>query len=97
MTTARRPQNRLSLGEWKSLWGVLWRALLLGPILFPIGACLLALVVGFLLGPPVYAAALILEAHWIFATALAATWFGLVCRARPIVKTIFDGFEWCSL
>jgi hypothetical protein len=96
MATARSPVNRLSAGEWKSLWGILWRTLLFGPILFPIGACLLALVLGFLVAPPIYAGALIFQGHWIFAVALGATWFVLLLWARPRLRRVFDGFEWAS-
>jgi hypothetical protein len=89
--------NRLSKQEWKSLWGILWRTLLLGPIIFPLGACLLALTVGFLLGPPFYAIILMLEGHPFAAVALVVTWFGLVRWARSVIKKVFDGIVYSGI
>ena len=42
--------------DWKSLWRVLGRVLLFGPILWVLGLALLALVIGAFVAPPFYAA-----------------------------------------
>ena len=38
--------------DWKSLWGILWRVLLLAPVLWVLGLALLVIVLGAFIVPP---------------------------------------------
>ncbi|HEY6167077.1 MAG TPA: hypothetical protein VI454_03495 [Verrucomicrobiae bacterium] len=89
--------NKLTREEWKSLWGILWRLLLFGPILLPLGAALLFLVAGFVFVPPCYAFMAIVDGHVLRGIVVAAAWLVLFRLNRNLLRKMFEGLEYSGI
>jgi hypothetical protein len=87
----------LTKEEWKSLWGILWRVLVFGPILFPIGAILFSLVVALLLFPPCYAVLAIATGDILLGLAVAAVWLVLLRLTLRLRRKLFEGIEYAGI
>ena len=83
--------------DWKSLWGVLWRVLLFGPILWVLGSALLTLVIGAFLAPPLYAAFAFYFGDWFRGIVALAAWTVVLRFRRPILRWTLDGIEYGSI
>ena len=66
------PQPRKT--DWRSLWGILWRVLLLGPIFGLLGLALLLLVIGAFAAPPLYAVFAFVSGDWLLGIMALAVW-----------------------
>ncbi len=83
--------------DWKSLWGILWRVLLLGPIFGLLGLGLLLLVIGAFVAPPIYAVFAFASGYWFFGVLAVAAWAVVLRFRRPILRWTLEGFEYASL
>jgi hypothetical protein len=83
--------------DWKSLWGILWRVLLLGPIFWLLGMALLLLVIGAFAAPPLYAVFAFVSGDWFFGIVAIAAWAVVLYFRRPILRWALEGIEYASL
>ena len=79
------------------LWAVLWRVLVLCPILWIFGLAFLLVVVAALVVPPFYAAFAIFTGDWLFAAAALLGWFVVLRFRRPLLRWTLQGIEYASL
>jgi hypothetical protein len=87
----------LTKEDWKSLWGILWRVLLFGPILFPLGVAILVLILGFLLIPPCYALLAITSGDVLLGLAVGGVWLVLLRFSRRLLRKVFEGWEYTGI
>ena len=83
--------------DWKSLWGILWRVLLLAPVLWVLGLALLVIVLGAFVVPPFYAVFLICAGHWLVSGIVIIGWLFLLGFRTPILRWTLDGFEYSDI
>jgi hypothetical protein len=78
---------------------VLLVALIVGPILMPLGAVFFVAVLASVYATPVYVCVLFIEGHYVLAVALLAAW--VFWLRSPLRAKLFcwmlEGFEWSSL
>jgi hypothetical protein len=89
------PQSRKP--DWKSLWGILWRVLLLGPVVGLLGLALLLLVIGAFAAPPIYAVFAFVSGDWFFGILAVTAWAVVLHFRRPILRWALEGIEYASL
>jgi hypothetical protein len=98
---SRDKPNRVWLGlsenEWKGLWAVLWRVLLLGPIVGLLGLAWLLVVSAAVIAPPLYAAFALFSGDGLFGIAALVGWFTLLRFGRPLFRWTLQGIEYGSL
>ena len=87
----------LTKNDYRGLWGVLWRVLVFGPIIWLLGLALLALVIGAFLAPPIYAGFALLSGDWLLGSAVLIPWFVLLSFSRPILRWTLEGIEYGSI
>jgi hypothetical protein len=87
----------LSKNEWKGLWAILWRVLLLGPIVGIIGIAWLQVVFAALFLPPFYAAFAYYSGDWLFGVATLIGWLIVLRFGRPLLRWTFQGIEYASI
>ena len=83
--------------DWKSLWGILWRVMLLGPIFGLLGLVLLALVIGAFAAPPIYAVFAFVSGDWFLGVLAVAVWAVVLHFRHHILRWALDGIEYASL
>ncbi len=83
--------------DWKSLWAILWRVLLLGPVLGVLGLALLLLAAAAFVAPPLYAALAFSNGDWFVGIAALAVWAGVLRFRRPVWRWTLEGIEYASL
>jgi len=83
----------VSKDEIKSLWGILWRLCLFGPLLLPLGFALLLLVGVVSFGPFVYAIFLMFTDHPILGSLLGIAWSMILRLAKPLFERLLEGIE----
>jgi hypothetical protein len=83
--------------DWKSLWGILWRVLLLGPIFGLLGLALLLLVIGAFAAPPLYAVFAFVSGDWLLGIVAVVAWAVVLYFRRPILRWALEGIEYASL
>jgi hypothetical protein len=88
---------RPSKTDWKSLWGILWRVLLLGPIFGLLRLALLLLVIGAFAAPPLYAVFAFVSGNWFLGIVAVAAWAVVLRFRRPILHWALEGIEYASL
>jgi hypothetical protein len=88
---------RQSKTDWKSLWAILWRVLLFGPILGVLGLALLLLVIGAFVAPPIYAAFAFFSGDWFLGIAALAAWAVVLRFRRSILRWTLEGIEYASI
>ena len=76
----------------KGFWAVAWRSLIVGPLIFPLGAVLfvIAIFAPFLV---LVAAALLYEGEYSHGCASLAVWIVWFVFRRPLNRFVFEGFE----
>jgi hypothetical protein len=84
----------LTKNEQKGLWAILWRVLLLSPILWTLGLALLMLIVAAFVVPPFYAALAFFTGDWFFGAGSLLVWFALLYFRRPILRWTLKGIEY---
>jgi hypothetical protein len=88
---------RLTKNDWKGLWAVLWRVLVLCPILWLVGSALLLVLMAALVLPPFYAVAAIFTGDWLFAAAALLGLFVVLRFRRPLLRWTLQSIEYGSL
>ena len=88
---------RLTKDDYKGLWAVLWRVLILGPILWILGLALLVLVMGAFVAPPLYAALAFFTGDWVFGVAALIGWFVVLRFRRPLLRWALEGIEYAGI
>ena len=83
--------------EWNGLWAILWRLVLFGPILLPLGFGLLMIALGLLAGPPIYAARAIANGQWLMGLTIAAVWCCTLRLTRGLLRRLFEGIEYSGI
>ena len=83
----------LTKDDWKGLWAVVWRLLILGPIIGIVGLALLLLVTGVFVGLPIYSVSAFFSGDWSFGVAAFMAWLVALRFGRPLLRWTFDGFE----
>ena len=87
----------LTKNEWRGLWAIFWRVLILGPILGVLGLALLVLVIAAFVVPPLHAALAFLTGDWLEGAAALIGWFVVLRFRRPILRWAFEGMEYASI
>jgi hypothetical protein len=88
---------RLTKHEWGSLWTILWRVLLVAPVLWVLGFALLVLVLAGLVAPPFYAASAFISGHWLLGIVALTAWIVILRFRRPLLGWVMQGSEHMSL
>lgn len=83
--------------DWRGLWAIFWRVLILGPIFGILGIGLLALIMGAFVVPPIYAAAAFYTGDWLFGIAALIPWFVVLRFRGPILRWTLDGIQYASI
>lgn len=86
--------NGQTKSDRKGLWGILWRSLVLGPIIWISGSLLLTLIIAAFVAPPLYAVFALLAGDWVLGIAALIPWFALLCFRKPILRWTFEGIEY---
>ena len=79
------------------LWSLLWRLLVFGPILIPLGFLFLALILASLVLPPVYAVVVTMDGHCVLGPFVCLAWLGWLRFGRGFLRWLFQGIEYASL
>jgi hypothetical protein len=87
----------LTRNEWKGLWAILWRVLVLGPIVGLFGLALLALVSVAFVGPLACAAIAFLSGDWLLGIAALAVWCVVLRFGRSFLRWTLEGIEHASI
>lgn len=87
----------LTRNDIKGLWAILWRTLILAPLLWLLGLVLFALLIGAFVLPPVYAVFAIFIGCWLWGVAALVPWFILLHYRRPILRWLLEGMEHASM
>ena len=88
--------HTLTKNDWRGLWAVLWRFLLFGPILLPIGFVILVVAMAATVAPFAYAAVLMTSGHFLLGMLLAFLWSAALWLARPVFDWLFEGLEYAT-
>jgi hypothetical protein len=89
--------QRLTKDNWKGLWGVFWRVLILAPIFWVLGLVLLLLVMAAFIVPPVYAVCAFITGDWFFGLAALVAWVVVLRNGRSILRWVLEGIEYASI
>jgi len=84
----------VSKNDWKGLWAVLWRTLILGPIVWILGLVLLFLVLALLIVPPFYAVLAFFNGDWLFGILALTGWLVVLRFRRPMLRWTLKGIEY---
>jgi hypothetical protein len=87
----------LTNNDWRGLWAVLWRVLILAPVAWILGLALLVLALAALLGSPFFAIILFLDGHWILGPLVFVGWLAIFRYRAPIMRWLLDGIEYASI
>lgn len=87
---------RLTPSHCGALWAVLWRMLLLTPLLWVLGLVLLASVIAAFVAPPVCAACAFVSGERVFALEILVPWILLLSFGRPVLRWTLQGIEYAS-
>ncbi len=79
------------------LWSLLWRTLIIGPILMPFGLAFLLLVFASILAPPIYVCTLFVEGQYFAASALLVAWLSWLRSGLRLLRWMLQGIEYSSL
>jgi hypothetical protein len=90
-------KSGMTKGDWKNLWAILWRMLLFGPVLLPLGFALLLLISVVAFGPICYGLVLILGGHTFWGCTVLAAWLIVLRMARPVFRRVFDGIKYAGV
>lgn len=87
----------LSKSEWAGLWAILWRMVVFGPILMPLGVALfLGTVVG-IFAPPGYALIAFITGDYVSGLLILAGWLIFMRLTRRLRRQLLAGIEYSSL
>ncbi|MBE0545552.1 MAG: hypothetical protein IH623_29805 [Verrucomicrobia bacterium] len=87
----------LTKNDWRGLWSVLWRILILGPIVWILGLALLLLVLAAFVVPPIYAILALYTGDWLFGIVALAGWAVVLRFRRPLLRWTFEVIEYGSI
>jgi hypothetical protein len=87
----------LTRNDWKALWAMLWRVLIVVPIVWVLGLALLFVVIAAFVAPPCYAAIAFLSGDWLLGIAALCAWCVVLRFRRPILRWTFEGIEYASI
>jgi hypothetical protein len=79
------------------LWSLLWRTLIIGPILMPFGMVFLAGVVASILGPPFYVCILFMHGRYFVGPFLFVAWLVWLRFGLKLLRWTLRGIEYSSL
>jgi hypothetical protein len=79
------------------LWSVLWRTLIFGPILMPLGAAALAAVLASIFASPVFIGILFIEGHYFLAPVALVGWLFWLRTGFRLLRWMLQGMEYSSL
>ncbi len=88
---------RAAKTDWRSLWGILWRILIFGPILWTLGSALLVVVIAVFIGLPVYAVVAFYTGDWYWGVVALGAWAVVLRFRRPILRWTLEGIEYAGL
>jgi len=86
--------SSVSKSDWKGLWSVLWRTLILGPVVWILGLALLALVFAAFILPPFYVVLAFFTGDWFCGILTLTGWLIVLCFRRPILRWALEGIEY---
>jgi len=87
----------LTKAEWKSLWAVLWRGLIIAPFLWVIGLVMFLAVLTVFLAPAAYVAYAFIIGDWFFGALALIGWFMLIRFGWPLLRWVFQGIEYTGI
>jgi hypothetical protein len=87
----------LKTDDWKGLWSVLWRVLILAPVIWILGLVLLTLVLAGFVLPPFYAIIAFISGDGYYGMASLIGWLVLLRFGRPVLRWTLQGFEYASI
>lgn len=76
---------------------MLWRILILGPIVWILGLALLLLVLGAFVVLPIYAILAFYTGDWLFASVALAGWTVVLRFRGPLLRWTLEGIEYGSI
>jgi hypothetical protein len=79
------------------LWSLLWRLLILGPVLMTIGLCLLVGMIASMIAPPVYAISLVVGGDFLLGLAVLAGWVLWLPWGCRLWRWMMQGQEYAGL
>jgi len=84
----------VSKNDWKGLWAILWRTLILAPILWILGLVLLSLVLAVLILPPFYVVLAFFVGDWLLGILTLIGWLVVLRFSRPMLRWTLEGIEY---
>ena len=76
---------------------MIWRLLILAPVIWVAGFCLLVIVLGAFIAPPIYAAFAIASGEWLVGTLALGAWSLLLWFRRPVLGWTLQGMEYAGI
>lgn len=87
----------LAKDEWKGLWAILWRVLLIAPVFWLLGSAWLLVVMTAYIAAPVYAALAFFAGDWFLGAGALAVWVVVLRFRRPILRWTLKGIEYAGI
>ena len=87
----------LTKDDARGFWAVVWRALLLMPIMWGAGIALLVGVLFVFIGLPVQCMISFIFGDWFQGLIEFAIWITALRYGRPLLRWTFQGYEWTHL
>ena len=90
-------RSQITCEDWKGLWSILWRFLILGPLLLPIGLAFFAAAIALALGPLCFGVYLILSDHFVWGILVCVIWALALRKSRRLFERLLEGIENAAL
>lgn len=90
-------RSRITSDELKGLWGILWRFLLLGPILLPLGLALFVLAIAISFAPIAFGVYLMCSEHVVWGIVVCLAWMTVLRMSRRLFQKLLDGVEYAGI
>ena len=87
----------LTRNDWKGLWSVFWRAILIAPLLQVLGLAALLLAMALVASPPCYAIVAFASGDNLLGIACLIAWLIILRLTRRLRRWLLEGFEHSSL
>ena len=82
---------------WGPIWSLLWRALIIGPILMPFGLLFFVAILASILAPPLYVVRLLIDGHYFAGPVVFVVWLGWLRFGFRLLRWTMQGMEYSSI
>ena len=92
-------KHKITREDFSGLWSLLWRVVLFGTVLLPLGAALLVLLLAWVCGPPVYAVACFVDGRPFLGLGVVLGWLISLrlARGRGLLRRFSEGIEYAGI